>query len=98
MATSSSTQKGSPALPQDTPLSTPPTPKQPSTSSTEVARQRLTPVYGSSSGGPILGTQLFQKERLPDSNTETWESGQSRTPQETPTKPTETTSSGKSDS
>src|SRR5262245_24415073 len=98
MVTSSSTQRGSLALPQDTAPKTSPTPKQPQTSSTVVARRQLTPVYGSSFGDLIRGMPLCQKERVRDFRIQTWESGQYNVEVVTPTKPTETTSNGRSGS
>src|SRR5215467_529548 len=96
MGTSSSTQRDSQALPQDTAPKTPPTPKRQLMFSTEEALRVLTLLYGSSYGDQTPGMLRSLKGKSLDFNIVTWVNGRSKTPVATPSKPTETTSSGKS--
>src|SRR5215510_8398110 len=98
MGTSSSTQRGSLDLPQDTRLSILLIVKLRPTYLAEAERRVRTPVYGSWCGVQIPGTQLSPRARLRAYSTGIWVNGQFRMVLEIPTRPTETTSSGKSDS
>src|SRR5215472_3949886 len=97
MGTSSSIQKGSPALPQDTALRQPPTPIQLSMFSMEEAPLAPTPRSGSRYGEMTPSTPLSPKVRSPDSSIEIWVNGQFSIPLTTLTKLTVITSSGKLD-
>src|SRR6266404_7897304 len=96
MATNTSTQNASLALPLDTPPRPLPTPKPQTTSLMVVGPPIPTPQCGSSPGALTPGTVPSPKARSPVSNIAIWANGQSPTPLVTPTKPTETTSSGRS--
>ena len=74
----------------------PPTPRPPITSSPAAAPPRPTPQSGFTFGVTTLPTRPSRRERSPGSSIGIWVSGRSPTPLATPTKPTETTSSGKS--
>src|SRR5215472_10928476 len=98
MGTSSSIQKGSPALPQDTAPRQPPTPTQLSMFWMEEGSLPILRLpSGSQCGETIPSTPLSQRERSPDSNIEIWVNGQFSTQVPTLTKLTVTTSSGKLD-